>query len=182
VTLANFEEINFPNWVTDAYIIIFVAKIVTFQGLHPFWTSLGNIVLISLFNAVVTDGPMIYLMVAYSLYDKNTACAIAMFVNICVVCFSFLIWPMKWYIKNSVLADDNPRSSMSRTNSNEEPLSPDSSSTVSAVPVDDQDEYQWKPKVVPFMALIATVIALGVLIIGAVFGLWVAVEQGDSSS
>ena len=111
VAIARDTEYGWPTWIADTYVVFFVLTLFLFQVSYPFWTSLKRIAMISCFNDLVTDGPMLYLMVAYELYDKSTVTAIAAFVNICIIAIGVVIWPLKYYIKeyfDESGDDDNP--------------------------------------------------------------------------
>ena len=105
VTIARDTEHDWPTWIADTYVVFFVLTLFLFEVSYPFWTSLKRIAWISCFNDLVTDGPMLYLMVVYELYDKSTVTAIAAFVNICIIAVGVVIWPLKYYIKD--IMDEN---------------------------------------------------------------------------
>eukprot|EP01046_Picozoa_sp_COSAG06_P004521 COSAG06_NODE_189_length_20763_cov_8.677376_14_plen_64_part_00 len=54
---------------------------------------------------MVTDGPMLYLMLFHKLYDKSIVTAIAAFVNICIIAVGVVIWPLKHYVREALEED-----------------------------------------------------------------------------
>eukprot|EP01047_Picozoa_sp_COSAG01_P013210 COSAG01_NODE_614_length_14830_cov_87.820572_13_plen_123_part_00 len=87
VTLAHSGDTqDFEGYpVADVYTGIFILTLISFQLSYPFWTSLKRIAIISCINDVCTDGPMIFMMAQYHLYNNNSLCGIAIFVNICIM-------------------------------------------------------------------------------------------------
>ena len=106
VAIAQDTEHNWPTYIADLYVLFFVLTLFLFEVSYPFWTSLKRIAWISCFNDLATDGPMLYLMVVYELYDKSTVTAIAAFVNICIIAVGVVIWPLKYYIQEIMNEED----------------------------------------------------------------------------
>jgi hypothetical protein len=105
VAIARDTENDWPTSIADTYVVFFILTLSLFQATYPFWTSLKRIAFFSCFNDVVTDGPMLYLMLVHKLYDKSIVTAIAAFVNICIIAVGVVIWPLKHYIREALEED-----------------------------------------------------------------------------
>ena len=109
VTLAHDKSHDWPAWVADVYVLVFCVTLLTFQMTYPFWTSLGRIAFISLFNDIVTDGPMIFMMAKFQLFQENFICSLAFTINCFIGCFACM-WILKWCMQpGPKLMANNPR-------------------------------------------------------------------------
>ncbi len=165
ITLAHETDHSWPSWVVDAYCVLFILTLVVFQMSYPFWTSLKRIAWISCFNDIVTDGPMIVLVVRYELYDKNTICAMAVFVNICIISFALVIWPLKYYIQHVFVGEfEHARDSLVGLQQ-----APRAAPTAAAAAAGDA---KIKRKLLPAVAVVATLLATGVIVSAIFVGWW----------
>ena len=92
--------------------------------------------------------PLPGLAAVFELYDKNTLCGIAVFVNVCIISFGVIIWPLKYQIKKMLGSDPNQADN------------------------DDADVAETKRKVLPLVAVGAILIAAATIASGFVLDWW----------
>lgn len=90
---------GYSTSIVNSYVVCTCLTLFLFQVTYPFWKNLKTIALLSCFNDLVTDGPMLYIMVANELWDDNAVRSIAAFVNVCLISVGVLLWPLKYLIK-----------------------------------------------------------------------------------
>ena len=172
------EYATWPLWLADAYVVLCVVTLLTFQISYPFWTSLKRLVWVSWINDFITDCPMFIFMFKYKLYTDSNVATTAFVLNICILSVAVFVWPTKYYATVHLRAASARISGSHASAEGLEATLADAGGQESGA-----DYQQLKSNLVPKMALLATFIASAGLIVSASADWWVSAftQQTDGS-